>query len=329
MNLSRGVLGETEGFGSFCAMGNDPVNKVDPLGLMTAAEYLTKIAWLEDLAEHMKQDDYESQTRKHDDMGLNQLDIMAHQNRLSHLVATALYAEKYLHRTINLATLDDETDEFRELENAVFKDDLKSWIPVWGSARDAGRASGEGRPVAATFNGAMCALDVFIITGIGKKLALKTVSALAAREFSVASVKDVLAQWYARQPISSTAGAIQIGPDAAKTPVLGETALKGVGDDMLVHFSQTGNRASIAANGVTTEGASYFYRVGDVRNLTAAQVRGAIGPLARGGVDNSLAVIVSPEAASFTRVQMVLPEYVTMQNSVPSVLIRQVPGGAP
>lgn len=116
---------------------------------------------------------------------------------------------------------------------------------------------------------------------------------------------------------------------APKRPVLGETALKGVGDDMLVHFSQTGNRASIAANGVTTEGASYFYRVGDVRNLTAAQVRGAIGPLARGGVDNSLAVIVPPEAASFTRVQMVLPEYVTMQNSVPSVLIRQVPGGAP
>jgi hypothetical protein len=35
MNLSRGVLGETEGFGSFCAMGNDPVNKVDPLGLAT------------------------------------------------------------------------------------------------------------------------------------------------------------------------------------------------------------------------------------------------------------------------------------------------------
>lgn len=116
---------------------------------------------------------------------------------------------------------------------------------------------------------------------------------------------------------------------AAKTPVLGETALKGVGDDMLVHFSQTGNRASIAANGVTTDGASYLYRVGDVKNLTAAQVRGAIGPLARGGVDNSLAVIVSPEAASFTRVQMVLPEYVTMQNSVPWTLIRQVPGGAP
>jgi len=129
--------------------------------------------------------------------------------------------------------------------------------------------------------------------------------------------------------VAATAAPYAQAGRAAKTPVLGETALKGVGDDMLVHFSQTGNRASIAANGVTTEGASYFYRVGDVKNLTAAQVRGAIGPLARGGVDNSLAVIVSPESASFTRVQMVLPEYVTMQNRVPSVLIRQVPGGAP
>lgn len=115
----------------------------------------------------------------------------------------------------------------------------------------------------------------------------------------------------------------------ANSQVLGDTALKGVSDDMLVHFSQTGNRASIASSGVTTKGASYFYRVGDVKNLAAAQVRGAIGPLARGGVDNSLAVIVSPEVASFTRIQMVLPEFVTMQNSVPWTLIRQVSGGVP
>ena len=40
----------------------------------------------------------------------------------------------------------------------------------------------------------------------------------------------------------------------ANSQVLGDTALKGVSDDMLVHFSQTGNRASIANSGVTTKG---------------------------------------------------------------------------
>ena len=40
-------------------------------------------------------------------------------------------------------------------------------------------------------------------------------------------------------------------------------------------------------------------------------------------------VIVSPSAASFTRVGAGFPQYMTSQNSVPWVVIRNVTGGAP
>jgi len=45
-------------------------------------------------------------------------------------------------------------------------------------------------------------------------------------------------------------------------------------------------------------------------------------PLAQGGEDIGLAVIVSPDAATFSNVGM---EYLTSQNSVPWTLIRQIP----
>jgi RHS repeat-associated protein len=117
---------------------------------------------------------------------------------------------------------------------------------------------------------------------------------------------------------------------AAREATLGETALKGVGEDMLVHFSQVVKRGSILDKGVLpSEGYSYFYRVGDVRNMTAAGARTAIGELAAGGAENSLAVVVSQNAGSFTRVPMPIPQYMTSQNSIPWTLIRQVPGGVP
>jgi len=135
-------------------------------------------------------------------------------NRLEHLVATALYAEKYLDRTIDFATLDDTSAEFRELESAVTKDNLKSFVPVVGPAINSGRAAGEDRTGAAVFHGSMCALDIFIITGIGRKSALKGIELAEAKSFSVAGCRDILAEWYARQPLSSRAGGIQIGPSA-------------------------------------------------------------------------------------------------------------------
>jgi hypothetical protein len=52
----------------------------------------------------------------------------------------------------------------------------------------------------------MCALDAFIITGIGKKAALKLSAGALGKSFSVASVREILAEWYSRQPISSRAG---------------------------------------------------------------------------------------------------------------------------
>jgi uncharacterized protein RhaS with RHS repeats len=119
-------------------------------------------------------------------------------------------------------------------------------------------------------------------------------------------------------------------PTTAKPIVLGDTALQGVSDDMMVHFSQTGNRASLVQSGVQAQGGySYFFRVGDVKSLTAAQARGAVGALANAGANNNLAVIVSPSAASFTRVGAGFPQYMTSQNSVPWVVIRNVAGGAP
>lgn len=146
------------------------------------------------------------------------------------------------------------------------------------------------------------------------------------------------------QAIGSTIGQIGIGfgvanalrpaqaasTAASTTPTLGQTALAGVGDDMLVHFSQTANRASIVRQGVTGGGGhSYFFRVGDVSGMTAGQARWAAGPISQAGANNSLAVIVSPEAAAFTRVSTSVPQYMTSQGSVPWTLIRSVAGGAP
>ena len=118
---------------------------------------------------------------------------------------------------------------------------------------------------------------------------------------------------------------------AARTPLLGEAALKGVGDDMLVHFSQAGKRAAIVQGGVQGQGgASYFFRVGDVKGLTPAQARMAAGEVAAAGADNSLAVVVSPNAARFAReVVDRFPEYVPAEATVPWTLIREVPGGRP
>jgi len=130
---------------------------------------------------------------------------------------------------------------------------------------------------------------------------------------------------------AATATADRAAPVLQSAQTLGQTVLKGIDDNMLVHFSQTANRTSIVANGVVGNGgSSYFFRVGDVSGMTAAQVRTAIGPLAQGGLNNSLGVIVSPNAANFsTFTQGGLTQYITMQPSVPWTLIRSVPGGVP
>ena len=122
-----------------------------------------------------------------------------------------------------------------------------------------------------------------------------------------------------------TAGQVAVATSSANTSsrVLGNSTFKGVSDDMLVHFSQAKNLDSIKANGITSQGGySYYFRVGDVRNMSVQGVKWCIGPLAQGGEDIGLAVIVSPDAATFSNVGM---EYLTSQNSVPWTLIRQIP----
>jgi hypothetical protein len=97
---------------------------------------------------------------------------------------------------------------------------------------------------------------------------------------------------------------------------------------MLVHFSQLEKRASIVENGLLDLGTGInFFKVGDVADITAQQVRGAIGWGAQGGLENSLAVIVSPDATSLTKTIFTLPEYTSFQLKVPWTLIREVPGG--
>jgi RHS repeat-associated protein len=114
---------------------------------------------------------------------------------------------------------------------------------------------------------------------------------------------------------------------SSRSPTLGQTALQGVGDDMLVHLTQAGKRGSIVANGVRAQGGhTYFFRVGDVRHLTTAQAIGAVGQVAGGSAGAGIAVITSQNAASFTRVTQMLPEYMTSQNSVPWVVIRTISG---
>jgi RHS repeat-associated protein len=111
-------------------------------------------------------------------------------------------------------------------------------------------------------------------------------------------------------------------------PTLRQTALQGIADNMLVHFSQLEKRASIVENGLLDLGTGInFFKVGDVADITAQQVRGAIGWGAQGGLENSLAVIVSPDATSLTKTIFTLPEYTSFQLKVPWTLIREVPGG--
>jgi hypothetical protein len=116
-------------------------------------------------------------------------------------------------------------------------------------------------------------------------------------------------------------------PQATK---LGDTILKGVDDDMLVHFAPADAVQKINVEGIKNPAGAdnYFFKVGQAKNWTPQQVKAAIGGLAGSSKDISAACIVDPSQISkLDQSQMSFwTEYFTQQQGImPNQIIGILP----
>ena len=107
-------------------------------------------------------------------------------------------------------------------------------------------------------------------------------------------------------------------PQVAK---LGDTILKDVDDEMLVHFAPLNAIKKIDTEGLKyTEGGvgTHFFKVGEAKNWTPQQAKAAIGDLAGSSLDISGACIVDPSKLDDLQAfqQSFWTEYVTKKQSV-------------
>jgi RHS repeat-associated protein len=115
----------------------------------------------------------------------------------------------------------------------------------------------------------------------------------------MSTASEVTAVVFELRGMYLTQRTIQIAaPQAAK---LGDTILKGVDDDMLVHFAPVEAVKKIDEEGIKyTEGGvgSHFFKVSEAKNWTPQQAKAAIGDIAGSSVDISGACIVNPQKLS-------------------------------
>ncbi len=147
----------------------------------------------------------------------------------------------------------------------------------------------------------------------------------AAQEFGSA-VYEIRGMYLAQRVIQT---AVNVGAEATR---VGETALKGVADDMLVHFAPAKDLKTILQRGLcSAEGGAgvHFFKVGEVKSLTPKQIKAAIGDLAGSSSDVSVAVVVNPQKLKDLQEfqKAFWKEYVTRQQGVAAEFIRSVPGG--
>jgi RHS repeat-associated protein len=120
-------------------------------------------------------------------------------------------------------------------------------------------------------------------------------------------------------------------PVASRAETLGETVLKDVADDAFVHFTPIENKVAILSEGLQyTEGGvgTHFFRAGDIKDWTLTQARAAIGELAASRQANAVAIVSreTAHAAGLEEFEMFSwTEYVTRQQRVPVVDVREVP----
>ena len=96
---------------------------------------------------------------------------------------------------------------------------------------------------------------------------------------------------------STTKAAVKAtSPTVTESSKLGDTVLRGVDDDMFVHFSQIEKLNSIEKNGLVAikDRGVYMFKAGEIKGRTLNEVRAAIGPGTAGGEKIDIAITVSP-----------------------------------
>ena len=150
-------------------------------------------------------------------------------------------------------------------------------------------------------NGADAVISIVGPAGLSVATKLATTGASSAAQTLAKAKTATAASTLPKATVKATS------PTVTESRKLGETVLRGVDDDCYVHFSQIEKLNSINANGLSpigdngANGAMYFFRVGDLKNATIQNVKSAVGELAAAGKKIDIAVIVSPNAATFKR----------------------------
>jgi hypothetical protein len=135
----------------------------------------------------------------------------------------------------------------------------------------------------------------------------------------MSAASEVTAVVYELRGMYLTQRTIQIAaPQVAK---LGDTVLKGIDDEMLVHFAPLDAVPKISTDGLKyTDGGvgTHFFKVKEAKNWTPQQAKAAIGDLAGSSVDISAACIVDPSKLSDLQEfqYSFWKEYVTRQQAI-------------